>query len=385
MTHDAALLLLVIAVGAVASPSVGRWLGVPAAVVEIVFGIAVAATGLVEAETVPFVRFLADLGFALFLFLAGMEVDAKGLRDGGVRSVVGPVLAASAAFVQAFAVCGLLGWSPWVALALGATSVPLLLAVVREQGLGATPIGKQMVTVAAVGEVVTVALVALGEVIEHAHGALDAVLGLARLVGLLALVIFGTRVIAVLRWWFPERARGLAAGDAAETGVRAGFGLAFAMIAAAAFAGVEPLLGAFVGGLMVAFAVADKHAIEQKFGSMAYGFFVPVFFVDVGLRLDLHEFDVASGLPRVLGVCLVMLVIKLLPGLGWLLAGRTVRQVLATSLLLAAPLTLVIAIADLAARLGAIDAATEGVLVLSGMVTSLVFPSVARRLLVARG
>ena len=386
MTHDAALLLLVFAIGAVASPSVGRWLGVPAAVVEIVFGVLVGTVGIANAESAPFVRFLADLGFALFLFLAGMEVDAADVRRDGGRRAIGPVVAAAVSFVLALSACALFGWSAWVGLALGATSVPLLLSVAREAGLLGTPAGRAMVTLAAVGEVLTVALVAFGEVISGAQDLLGGLVGIAKLLGLLTVVIVGTRLLNVLRWWFPERAgRLLGGGDAAETGVRAGFGLAFAMIAAAALAGVEPLLGAFVGGLMVSFAVDDKHAIEQKFAPMAYGFFVPVFFIDVGLRLDLHELPLLESLPSVLGIGGLMFAVKLVPGLAWLVVGRPVRLVFASSLLLAAPLTLVIAIADLAGRLGAIDAKTEGVLVLAGMLASLVFPSLARRLLATPG
>lgn len=382
MSHDAALLLLIIAIGAAISPSIGRWAGVPAAVVEIVFGIAVGLTGVADAQTAPFVRFLADLGFALFLFLAGMEVDAQDLRRGGGAGAVAPVLLACGSFALSFAACAALGWSPWAGLALGATSVPLLLSVVREAGLTTLPAGRAMITMAAAGEVVTVALVAFGEVLTAASGVLYGVLGMLKLLALLALVLLGTRLIAVLRWWFPERASGLFdGGDAAETGVRAGFGLAFTLIAAAALAGVEPLLGAFVGGLMVSFAIEDKHAIEQKFGPLAYGFFVPVFFVDVGIRLDLHALNLAQELPRVLGICAIMLLVKLIPNLGWLVVGRPPGRILATSLLLAAPLTLVIAIADLAGRLGTIEPGFQAALVLAGMLASLVFPSLARRLL----
>lgn len=382
MTSEAALLLLVIALGAVASPSLGRWFGVPAAVVEILFGIGVAAFDVAPPESVPYVRFLADLGFALFLFLAGMEVDAEDLRrDGGIR-ILGPTAAALGSFLLAGAACRHLGWSAWVALAIGATSVPLLLSVVREAGLLATRPGRRMVTVAAVGEVLTVGLVAVAETVDGT-AVPAALLGLVRLMLLLGAVVIATRVLGLLRWWFPEGARRLlgAGEDSAETGVRVGFGLAFVMIAAAALAGVEPLLGAFVGGLMVAFSVDEKHGIEKKFGPMAYGFFVPVFFVDVGLRLDTTHLADLDRLPVVFGVILLMLVVKLVPNLGWLAVGRPPRLVLAMSLLLAAPLTLVIAIADLAGRLGAIDDATEATLIVAGMGASLVFPSFARRIL----
>ena len=45
-----------------------------------------------------------------------------------------------------------LGWGTWIGLAFGATSVPLLLAVVREMQLGESELGKTMIAYAAMGE-----------------------------------------------------------------------------------------------------------------------------------------------------------------------------------------------------------------------------------------
>ena len=181
MTHQTAILLLVIALGAVGSPALSRRLGVPAAVVEILYGVGVTALGLAGTETVPFVRFLADLGFALFLFLAGLEVDARGLGGRGLAGFLGPTAAALGAFFLAYIACLTFGWSPWMALAMAATSVPLLLVIVRDAGLLATPVGRAMVTMAVIGEIVTIALVAGAEVFASAHSVAAAFTGLVRL------------------------------------------------------------------------------------------------------------------------------------------------------------------------------------------------------------
>lgn len=382
MHGEVAILLLIIAFGALISPPLGRKLGVPVAVVEIVFGVLVAAVGGANAVSAPFIRFLADLGFALFLFLAGMELDARELRRSGPRAVIGPFVSALCATGLALAGAWKLGLSPWIALALSATSVPLLIAVLRELGLGRSARGKAMITAAAIGEIVSVGLVAIGEIASSSEDAAAATGGLVRLVGLLALVVVGTRLLGVMRWWFPERARALMdSEDAAESGVRAGFLLTLAMIAVASVAGIEPLLGAFFGGLMVSFAVDDTHAMEHKFGAMAYGFFVPVFFVDVGMRLDLGGADFLERLPEIGAMVACMLLVKLVTSLPLMAFGVTWRWAVARALLFAAPLTLVIAIADLAGRLGAIDEHVVGSLIAAGMLASLLFPSIARRLL----
>jgi Kef-type K+ transport system membrane component KefB len=374
--------LLVVAIGALVSPAIGRRLAIPAAVVEILFGVAVARFGGDAAASVPFLRSLADLGFALFLFLAGLEVNAAALLHMGWRAVFSPFLLAVISFGLALIAAVLLDTTPWVALAIGATSVPLLLSVVREAGLQKEALGRRMITAAAIGEILTVALVALAQVAIASTDVGEAIERIVRLLCLVALIFVGARTLGLLGWWFPERAHALLTGDdPAESGVRAGFGLTFGMVGVASLGGIEPLLGAFLGGLMVSFAVTHKEVLERKFAAMAYGFFVPVFFVDVGLRLDLGGGDATERAARVLTLTGLMFVVKLLPQLIWASQWSSIRALVASSLLLAAPLTLVIAIADLAARLGAIDEAMEGALVAAGMLASLVYPSIARRLL----
>ena len=110
-------------------------------------------------------------------------------------------------------------------------------------------------------------------------------------------------------------------------------------------------------------------------------FFVPVFFVSVGVRLELSLPQLLADLPFVLSLLAVMLAAKLVSGLYLLGTGVRARHALAGALLLASPLTLVIAIADLATRAEAITGSQETAVVAAGMVASLLFPTLARLLL----
>ena len=66
------------------------------------------------------------------------------------------------------------GYNHWIGLALGATSVPLLLAVVRESGLGGSYLGHTMITFAAVGELLTIFLLSFIEISTLAKGDIGA-------------------------------------------------------------------------------------------------------------------------------------------------------------------------------------------------------------------
>lgn len=383
MTADAALLLVLVTLGAVAMPSLARFVGIPLAVAEIGFGVIIGRTGFAFGDPGnPFLGFLADVGFALFLFLAGLEVDFRELERGGRKAVLVPFVMSLASFAGSFAIASWLGWGPWVALAVGATSVPLLLSVVREVGLAGTPLGARMITGAAVGEIVTVALLAVAELWSHAADAAGAIAGGLRLGLLVAAVFTGAAVLRAVLWWYPKPfVRMVARDDPSEIGVRFGFGLMFAMVGLARLAGIEPVLGAFLAGLMLGYTVRRKGELEHKLASMAYGFFVPVFFIHVGMRLHVEAETLRTHGGFVLQVVLAMFVVKAVPQLTRLLGGRRLNEMFGYAFLLASPLTLVIAVVDLGGRVGAVDAATEAAVVSAGILASLLYPSLARRVL----
>ena len=75
---------------------------------------------------------------------------------------------------------------------------------------------------------------------------------------------------------------------------------------------------------------------------MAYGFFVPVFFIHVGMRLDISLTMLVHKAQNILIILLIMFGAKLIPGLLMFRRGLSWNDILSTCLLLSAPLTLVI-------------------------------------------
>lgn len=382
MTGATAGALLLVTVGATVLPALGRRLRVPVAIVEILYGILIGGSGLglVVAPEQPFLTFLADLGFALFLLVAGLELDFDEIERAGRRSLVGALLVSAVSIGAALGLSRALGWSLWVGLAVGATSVPLLMAVLRELGRLGSPTGRRLVTLAALGEVVTVGVIALFELLGG-HEAASVGAAVRLILPVLGVVFVGV-LLRAAAWWYPSFfTRLVASEDPQELGVRVGLGLMFIFVGLAILGGIEPVLGAFLAGLTLAYVLRDKGALEHKLGSMAYGFFVPVFFVSVGVRLELSGPQLLADLPFVLSLLAVMLAAKAVSGLYLLGSGVRARHALAGTLLLASPLTLVIAIADLAGRAEAITGRQETAVVAAGMVASLLFPTLARLLL----
>ena len=385
MNGSAAGTLLLVTVGAVLLPALGRRLRVPVAIVEILYGILIGGSGfgLASNPGQPFLGFLAELGFALFLLLAGLELDFSEIERAGRRAMLVALAVSIASMGAALGLVALLGWSLWMGLATGATSVALLVAVLREVGRPASSVGPRLVTLAALGEILTMGAIALFELLGgHDEPTVGAAL---RLVLPVLGVVVAARVLRTLLWWYPGVfSRMVASEDPAELGVRVGLGLMFLFIGLASLGGLEPVMGATLAGVTLAYTLRDKGALEHKLGSMAYGFFVPLFFIHFGMRLELSGAQLLRDLPSVLLVLGVMFVSKSIFGLYLVASGLQARAALAGTLLLASPLTLVIAISDLAGRADAITSSQEGVLVAAGMVASLLYPTLARALL-ARG
>ena len=385
MTEIVAIPLILITLGAIVMPGLARTLRMPVAVVEIVYGILIGRSGLglIPNAEDPFITFLSEVGFAFFLFLAGLEIDFRSLEKAGTRQNLVPVFISLGAFALSILIATQLGWGLWVGLAIGATSVPLLLAVVRELRLSATEVGTTMITVAAMGEAITILLLSLVEIQQEAHSVGEAMEGLGRLFGLVTAMIVTVTVLRTMLWWYPKAFyRLVSEDDPQEVGVRVGFGLMFAFIGLSMLAHVEPFLGAFIAGAILAYIIREKGALEHKLSSMGYGFFIPVFFIHVGIRLeDLTPALLLEHGVWIVSIIAVMLLVKVVPGILLLRRGLNVPVTLATCMLLAAPLTLVIAIMDIGMRVHAVDSTTNTVVVTAGIVASLLFPSAAKSLL----
>jgi Kef-type K+ transport system membrane component KefB len=378
--------LLLVTAGALLMPGLARRLSIPVAVAEIGYGAVIGRSGLglVGGDEHDVLKFVADLGFALFLFVAALEIDVAGILRGGPRSIAMPLGLSAAVVTVALWVAAWMHVPGWLGLAIGVTSVPLVMSVLRELDLLPTPFGRQVILAAGVGELLSIGVLAMFDVTADARQ--DGLGGLV--VGMLrALVPIGATVAAAvmlrsLLWWFPTPfQRFAAAEDPQEFGVRAGFGLMFAGIASAAIGGIEPLLGAFFAGLVVTYVVRSRDVLEKKLAGVAYGFFVPCFFVNVGARLVLDPSIVTANGGVVACVLLGVLLSRLPVFVGYAAAGFEPLSAAAAALLLSAPLTLQIAVADLGVRNGILTPDIEAAVILAAVVGGVVFPALARRLL----
>ncbi|QKV74648.1 cation:proton antiporter [Amycolatopsis sp. Hca4] len=359
-------------------------LRVPAVVLEIGAGIALGPSGLGWVEPDLPVQIAALLGLAFLLFLAGLEIDVHRLRGRALRvALLGYVLtlalglAAGAGFAAA-------GWvrSPLlVAVALSATSLGLVVPVLKDAGQAESGLGQAVIAASSVADFAAVLLVSL--LFSASGGSTGARLVLLAAFG--GLVVVTAAVIALA-----GRSRRLGAtlvrlqDTTAEIRVRAAVALLVAFVALAETFGLESILGAFLAGAVVGLLDRDSAShprFRVKLDAIGYGFLVPVFFVTSGLRLDLSGLLAdAAALARVPLFLAALLLARGVPAL--LLARESgLRQAIAAGLLQATSLPFLVTATQIGVLTGLMTPVTAAALVCAGLLSVLVFPAAALSLL----
>ena len=375
--------LLIVAVIAVAAPMLIGFrpsLRIPAVVLEIVAGVVVGPSGLGWVEADLPVSILAVLGLAFLLFLAGLEIDLHRLR-GRLLSIAllgfAFTLALGVVAGGGFAAAGWISDPLLLAITLSATSLGLVVPVLKDAGQANSDSGQVTIAGATVADFGAVILLSL--LFSSSNGSSGERLAL--------LIVFGALIAASVAV-ITQSGRSMRLGDVltalqdttAEIRVRLAVVLLVGFVVLAERFGLESILGAFLAGAVVGLVDRDSAShphFRVKLEAIGYGFLVPVFFVTSGLRLDLTGLlDSPSALARVPLFLLALLLIRGLPALLYVSTiGR--RPALAAALLQATSLPFIVAATQIGMDLGELSAVNGTALVMAGLLSVLVFPPIA--------
>lgn len=378
--HGELLPLLLLLAASVAGPVLAVRIRVPTAVVLILLGMGLGPLGLSVLHETKAVTFVSELGFLLLMFMAGMEIDFEAIRDAGRAALLVPTLVVIGIFGLAATAGGALGLGGIEVLVISAMSVGMPLAVLKETGRDATDLGRHVMLAASIGELVCILAITGLEIAGAQATAPVMVTKVGKVVLLLAGSALLIRLARAFVWWYPEPFRRLLDHhDVAELGVRVGLVVMLGFVAMSAVADVEPILGAFIGGSLVGFVLRQKHALEAKIAAIGNGFFIPIFFIVVGLRFEASALD-GGAVRAALVLALLAGLVKVLPSLLVARRGTSLRDRFAAGCLLSAPLTLVVAIGSIGRQMGLVQARGQASIVLVAMLVSIVFPIVFRLL-----
>jgi len=335
-------------------------IGLPVVVGELLVGVVLGSTGIGTLDaSEPTFAFLAQVGFALVMFVAGSHVP---VRDPALRQGIGPGLARAFAIGLLAVPVGLLlahlvgtDHGGLYAVLLASSSAALILPIISFTGASGRVVLELLPQVAVAD---AACIVALPLAIDPAHAARALVGGLAVLVG-------AAGVFLSLRWversGVRHRVHHVSQDRKLALELRVSLTLLFALAALAVALQVSVLVAGFAFGLAVA-AVGEPRRLAKQLFAITEGFLGPLFFVWLGASLNLRDLvahPAAIGLGLGLGVGAVAV---------HALMALT-RQPLPVAVLTSAQLGVPVAAATLGGQLGLLGPGEAAALLLGALVT----------------
>ncbi len=328
-----ALEIAIILIAAKLAGYLSNRLGQPSVLGEIVIGILLGPSLLdithlafVSDKTLPeIIHELGEIGVLLLMFIAGLELHLSELsRNRRVAALAGSV---------GVLLPVLMGWGTgtlfgldsqaalFLGLTLGATSVSISAQTLMELKVLRSRVGLGLLGAAVFDDILVILLLS-GFLVMRNESA--SAIGLIHIVGRMALFLGLSLTFGI--WVLPRLAR-LAARLPISQSV-----LSLALIvmllysiSAELIGEMAAITGAFLAGLMFA-RTREKERLEAGIQALAYGLFVPIFFVGIGLSVDLRQIQ-PDALWLTLAVILTAIVSKLVgAGLGARLGGLTWRE-----------------------------------------------------------
>jgi Kef-type K+ transport system membrane component KefB/Trk K+ transport system NAD-binding subunit len=397
-THSFVPLLIVLLIAFAVPILLSRLkrVSIPIVVGEIVAGMIVGRSGL---SMVPsddlLVGIFANFGIVFLMFLSGMEIDFNSLRaytpsaQRGDRRGVSVLSLALRHFVLTLCLAAVAAYflarvdlakNIWImALILSTTSLGVVVPVLKESDLIGQRLGQCILVSAVIADFATMLLITVAVAIVSRGLTAEILLIALLFVAFFVIYRFGTvfNRASALRRTVEELSHATA-----QIKVRAAFAVMLAFVALSQELGSEIILGAFLAGAIVGLLrTADDADLGHQLEAIGFGFFIPIFFIKVGVGFNLPALLASSGALLLVPFLFVgAILVKMIPALTFAV-NFSLRESLAAGALLSARLSLIIAAAAIGTRLGVIGESVNSAIILVAIGTVTTAPLVFVRLI----
>lgn len=351
---------------------------VPTAVAEIVAGILLGKSAFNIVQETSSLTLLSSLGVIILMFLSGMEINfdlfkkAPGQKKRDPKSPVSiAVLSFTAVIITAFILgvilyfMGLFSDILLATILFSTIALGVVIATLKEKEILGRPMGQTILLTAVLGEVIPMlALTFYASIYGHNAGRLW-----------LIVLLFLAAIILLRRFrqpyvWFNNVSKATTQLD-----IRLAFFLIFTLVTVAESVGAENILGAFLAG-MVMKLLEPSEATQEKLTSIGYGFFIPIFFIMTGVRLDLKSLFANKTALALIPVLVLCFIIAKLPTTLIYRRRFNARNSFAGGFLTVTTITLVLPSLQVAKNLHAITSTQSDAFILAAVIVCVLAPIV---------
>src|SRR5437016_8767662 len=375
--------ILVLLAGLLIAAKCAGWIcqriGVPAVLGQLAVGVLAGPSVLNWIHSDPVVNSFSTIGVILLMFIAGMETDMKQMRQVGVAASVSASAGVVIPFIAGTAFSYALGYSLLMSLFLGtlltATSVSISDQTLKVLGKLNTKEGTTILGAAVIDDVLGLIVLSL---------ILAFTLGQNPLWSILKMVLYFPIAYVLGHYGFPLLSRWLPRLLALE--VRIGFVLALVLLyswSAQELGSVAAITGAYIAGILVN-RTEMREWVHDGLSKIGYAFFIPIFFVYVGIEANFHGVSFLSPLFLLsfIGIALITKVIGC--GGGAFLCRFRPIEALTVGVGMISRGEVALITATIGLQAGLINNSLFSVVVLITLITTLVTPVLLKLVYVAR-
>jgi Kef-type K+ transport system membrane component KefB len=363
--------------GTVAALIAGRGLLVPTVVVELLLGVVIGPQVL-GLETSAFLEFFSNLGLGMLFFFAGYEIDLRRIAGAPLRL---GIMGWAVSLVLAYTIGGVLAATGVVVSllftgsALATTAIGTLLPILSDTGQLRSRFGTYLLAGGAVGEFGPILLITLVlSASSTLHNAIILVTFVALAVGVAVLAVRSSgRTVPMLERTIEK---------SSQLAVRWIVVLVFALASLAAELGLDLLLGGFAAGVITRQVLLDREVpgFDGKLTAVAFGVFIPFFFVVSGMQLDVATlFSSLGSVAKMLLFFALFLVVRGVPALWLYRSVLDRRERISLAFFQSTQLPLVLAITTLAQAGGHMRPSTAAALIGAAVLSTLCYPILGLR------
>ena len=339
----------------------------------------------------PIVYAMAELGVIFLLFTVGLETKVNDLMKSGKAAFFCALMGVIVPFILGFALImgteGNMNHALFLAAAMVATSVGITARIIKDLKLMDTREARIIIAAAVIDDVL--GMIVLAIVKGMAESGELSILNVASIT--LQAVVFVLVVIAICKWvipriydYFEDRKKAKeAAGKVPFSTNKLVLAIivCLAMAALAEFIGLAAIIGAFLAGMMFA-DHAWEWDLESKIDSIST-FLLSVFFLNVGLQVDIGTLGDTSVLVLVVVVIILAVISKLVGcSLGAKMGDRSLDssslKIIGFGMAPRGEVGIIVAAIGLAS--GAMSQDLYAVVVLMSVITTIIAPPIISKL-----
>lgn len=364
---------------------------VPSVIVEIIMGVVIGPYALDLIEETPYMNFLAQTGFLFLIFLAGLEIDVNKILSSFPKKFRIVDLVSNSLILAIIIYFGSLLLSLPVAwlisqfieldiafytLLLPTVALSITVPILKSDGELARKFGQILLMEGAIATVMSIIIISIYSGVINNGFQVELLLFSMIFVVFVITYIAGKRLMKIRTF---QQLLYKLEHAASQIRVRGAVALLLLFVFVAHLINTELAMGAFFGGTLLSLFVSkERSSLLFKLDGMSYGFFIPIFFIMVGVNLDLSALsNFQDSVPLILILIFSFFFIQMIPSLI-LTKVFGIKRAIAGGILNTARMGLTIAAAQIGLSLEVITSADNAGIVTAAILVSLISPLLYR-------